>query len=327
MNTKQFNKFIDSLDSLNTIQFRKLKSNIKEVEDKEPVTKILETNYSELFCPHCNHIHVQRWGKRNGLQRYRCKMCRMTFNSLTGTPLARLRKKEQWIKYSMCLKQGLSIRKSAKKCDVHRNTAFKWRHRFLHNANHIKAKSLNGIVEADETYFLKSEKGNKNLTRKARKRGGTAYQRGGSKDHVCVFVSRDRNGYTIDSVFESFNALNLDKVFKNVLSKDALFCSDCKPVYKSFTKGSNIRHGSINLLKGEKIKKDIVHIQNVSLYHSRVKDWMIRFNGVATKYLHNYLSWFRELDEYNMETLPELILQRAKQIGRYKQNLEFNPLI
>ncbi len=54
---------------------------------------------------------------------------------------------------------------------------------------------------------------------------------------------------------------------------------------------------------------------------------MIRFNGVATKYLHNYLSWFRELDEFNMETLPELILQRAKQGGIYRQNYNLNPLI
>ena len=38
------------------------------------------------------------------------------------------------------------------------------------------------------------------------------------------------------------------------------------------------------------------HIQNVNAYHSRFKQWMRRFNGVATSYLPNYLGWFRALD-------------------------------
>ncbi len=171
MKTKQFNMLINSLGSLNTIQFRKLKSDIIKIEDEDPASKILETNYSDICCPYCKEIKVLRWGKRNCLQRYRCKLCKKTFNSLTGTPLARLRKKEQWISYSQCLKEGLSVRKSAVKCDVHRNTAFRWRHRFLLNANMVKAEKLYGIVEAEETYFLKSEKGSKKLSRKARKRG------------------------------------------------------------------------------------------------------------------------------------------------------------
>ncbi len=38
------------------------------------------------------------------------------------------------------------------------------------------------------------------------------------------------------------------------------------------------------------------HIQNVNVYHSRFKQRMGRFNGVATAYLPNYLGWFRALD-------------------------------
>lgn len=37
-------------------------------------------------------------------------------------------------------------------------------------------------------------------------------------------------------------------------------------------------------------------LQNVNSYHSRLKSWMERFNGVATKYLDHYLSWFQFLD-------------------------------
>ena len=36
-------------------------------------------------------------GQASRLQRYRCRACQRTFNALTGTALARLRKKEKWL--------------------------------------------------------------------------------------------------------------------------------------------------------------------------------------------------------------------------------------
>jgi hypothetical protein len=35
------------------------------------------------------------------------------------------------------------------------------------------------------------------------------------------------------------------------------------------------------------------HINNVNAYHGRLKEWMRRFHGVATKNLPSYLSWRR----------------------------------
>jgi len=68
------------------------------------------------------------------------------------------------------------------------------------------------------------------------------------------------------------------------------------------------------------VKKDIVHIKNVNAYHSRLKGWMRRFNGVATKYLDNYLSWYRCLDEFNMDIDSLTILLRAKSADNYTTN-------
>jgi len=318
MKTSQFKNILQEIHSLNTLQFRQLKEHIISIESQEEVAHQVESSRETVHCPHCQDKRVQRWGRRNGLQRYRCKECHKTFNCLTGTPLGRLRKKEYWLDYADCISSGLSVRKSALKCQIHRNTAFRWRHRFLKNANSIKPDNLNGIVEVDETYFLKSEKGNKNLLRKSRKRGGKASQRGVSKELVCVLVCRDRNKSTFDKIFESFNASELEVAINGILSKDALFCSDGKPVYKKYVKENMIRHGCLNLSKGIRVKKDIVHIQNVNAYHSRLKEWLFRFHGVATKYLENYLSWFRELDEFNMQISPKTILLRAKQCEKYK---------
>jgi len=52
-----------------------------------------------------------------------------------------------------------------------------------------------------------------------------------------------------------------------------------------------------------RVIKRIYHIQNVNAYHSRLKRWMQRFNGVATKYLDNYLIWFRFLDAHSRQAM------------------------
>ena len=216
METKSFKQLLISLRTLNSSQFRRLSNDINVIRIEKIVPVELETKIENLLCPYCQSGSFVRWGKRNDLQRYHCKDCHKKFNSLTKTPLARLRKKGLWLMYSECLKEGLSVRKTANICNVHKNTAFRWRHRFLENIKSIKADHLHGIVEADETYFLRSEKGNKNLTRKPRKRGGKASKRGLSKEQVCVFVSRDRNKNTFDRIFDSFTAKNLANEFLNI---------------------------------------------------------------------------------------------------------------
>ncbi len=318
MKTKRFKQLLHLIDHLNSSQFRQLKEKVRTFESKDYVATNLETSFEKISCPHCNSTNKWRWGKRNDLQRYKCKVCRKTFNSLSGTPLARLRRKEQWLEYSICLQQGQSVRKAGIRCQIHYNTAFKWRHRFLDNAKSIKPLSLNGIVEADETYFLRSDKGSRKLVRKPRKRGGKASKRGLSKEQVCVLVCRDRNTNTIDEIFEHFNSDQLSDSLKDLLSKDALFCSDGKSVYKKFTRTNHLRHGCLNLSAGQRVIKDIVHIQNVNSYHSRLKEWLIRFHGVATKYLESYLAWFRELDEFSMQVKPETLLLRGKELSEYK---------
>jgi transposase-like protein len=110
-------------------------------------------------CPHCASRVLQRWGYASRLPRYRCVACRRSFNALTGTPLARLRKKEQWPAQTQALITGESLVKAAKRCDVAVTTAFRWRHRFLSAPALDKPSRLNGIVEADETFILESFKG------------------------------------------------------------------------------------------------------------------------------------------------------------------------
>ncbi len=79
--------------------------------------------------------------------------------------------------YAQALIDGLRIRKAAALCRINENTAFLWRHRFLTFANTHQAQHEEGIVEADETFFLESFKGQRHLPHPARKRGGVGKTR------------------------------------------------------------------------------------------------------------------------------------------------------
>jgi transposase-like protein len=119
-------------------------------------------------CPHCAGREVVGWGRSDGLLRFRCKSCGRTFNALTKTPMAHLRKKDRWLDHARAMIEGKSLAKTAKLCGVHPTTAFRWRHRFLRAPASDKPRTLRGIVEADETYILESFKGRwSDLPRKA----------------------------------------------------------------------------------------------------------------------------------------------------------------
>ena len=236
------------------------------------------------------------WGMRDGLQRYYCYDCKKTFNALTGTPLARLRHKEKWMDFANDLIDSKSIRESAKHCGVHKNTTFRWRHRMLNNPKSLGSKHLHGIVEFDETYLLESHKGEQHLKRQPRQRGGKAHQRGISSEQTAILIARDRNGNTMDAILFKSNQTTLAEVMLPVVDKDALLCSDKKRSYLAFAKTYHLALKTVNSSAKEHVKEKIYHIQNVNAYDRRLKLWIKRFNGVATKYLESYLAWMRLLD-------------------------------
>ena len=120
------------------------------------VATVAQSRVEHTGCPHCGGRRLQRWGNSSGLPRYRCGGCQRTFNALTGTPLARLRKKERWADLAQALMSGESLIKAAERCGVAYTTAFRWRHRFLSAPALDKPSQPIGIVETGETFILKS---------------------------------------------------------------------------------------------------------------------------------------------------------------------------
>lgn len=267
----------------------------KHADGRAAITDIEARFAADPHCPHCQGQSLTKWGSANGLRRYLCKPCDVTFNALTGTPLAQLHKREVWLGHAGAVVDGLSLRKTAGRLDVHLSTAFRWRHRFLKAPKAVKAKVLDGTVEADETYFLHSEKGSRKLERPARKRGGKAKKRGLSDEQVPVLIARDRNKAMTDQVLADRSEKSIAAVLEPIIARSAVLVSDGAGAYRAFADRLRIPHVALNLSEGEH-RWGVYHIQNVNSYDSRLKTWMRRFNGVATKYLDSYLGWHRTKD-------------------------------
>ena len=79
---------------------------------------------------------------------------------------------------------------------------------------------------------------------------------------------------------------------------DAVLCSDGSAAMAAAARDIGVQHQAVNLSRGQRTRGPW-HIQNANAYHSRLKNWMHRFNGVATSYLESYLGWFRAIDRAN----------------------------
>jgi len=245
MKAAEFRQWVARLAGLTVGQREQVEQQLHSGDPRQATERLIaQFSGTPAHCPHCAHDRVNAWGTSAGLQRYRCKGCGKTFNALTGTPLARLRHRDQWHTYMLALIDGLSVRKAASRCGVDKNTAFLWRHRFLQLPADQKATRESGIVEADETYFLESFKGCRRMPRPSRRRGGKASKRGLSAEQIPVLIARDRVGETADFVLPKADKKHVGAVLKPLLAEDAILCTDGggSGVYAGLSLISCLRH-------------------------------------------------------------------------------------
>jgi len=291
--------------------------------DESLLGKLGRDRIESFGCPHCSSAEVRRWGRASGKPGYRCVTCRKTFNPLTGTPLAGLHYKERWADQAQALIAGDTVSKAAERCKVSYTTAFRWRHRFLAALNLDKPQRLSGIVEADETFILESFKGKRGkLSRAARKRGGKASKRGLSSEQIPVIVARDRSGATIDAVLPYLDIASMTAALGHVIASGAELCCDGGKAISGFARRARIKTHVLPAPGAPKPDAPQFHINNVNAYHSRLKEWMRRFHGVATENLPNYLSWRRTIEAFSTAATPDAWIRAAAGLGPYQQSSE-----
>jgi transposase-like protein len=298
MKTPDFQAFVEQLGDLSEGQRQIVVAALKGKGSASDAICLIERQFeTDPSCGHCGERAFGHWGTSgNGFKRYKCKCCGKTFTALTGTPLSGLHKRDRWVEYARALVDGVSLRKAAKRCRINLGTSFRWRHRFLTKPKGVKAKSVKGIVEADETFFRRSAKGSRKLVGRApRKRGEKAKPGLSTDDYAPVLIIRDRNGATTDQRLADLEARTIGAHLAPVVEHDAVLVSDGRAAYGVFAQERDLLHISIVASRGEHVYQGF-HLQNVNNYASRLKAWMRRFNGVATRYLDSYLGWWRMID-------------------------------
>ena len=128
-----------------------------------------------------------------------------------------------------------------------------------------------------------------------------------SAEQIPVLIARNRTGAHIDAVLPDRSEAAVRPVLEGKLSKDdTLPCMDGDKALIAFAEAEGIEYELIIASKGEHVHEKVLHLQNVNATVSRFKNWLTRFNGVASKYLPNYLAWRRRLEtgEIPFATMP-----------------------
>jgi transposase-like protein len=263
----------------------------------ENVKHDLGKTKNKKSCPHCASEKIYKRGKQKGVQMYQCRTCSKWYSETTGTPLWDIKLKHKWQGYLRCMEQGMTIKQISKEMGISIQTSFDWRHKVLSSLSSLAPQTLSDVVECDEMELALSNKGSRNLQRKARKRGNDFKRNPESKEITVVQVvtAVQRNGEKLLKAVESkrLSADEITKAFDGKLADQTTLITDKHRSYKLFAKeNKSIKHKTI--LAQEHISKEDnnVHLQHVNNTHAQLRTFLLPFNGVSSKYLQNYLNWF-----------------------------------
>ena len=292
-----------SLSSLSPTEIAELQQTLDQISSSNPITPKSQQSRRHLLdnklgcCPHCGHKKYVKFGIDKGSQRYKCKSCNRSFTEYTGTWMAGLQRKDKIDDYLTLMHQEKSLDKIKEILSINKKTAFDWRHKILSALQDTDKDDFTGITESDETFFLDSKKGQLVTDRIPRKRGGTSKTKGISNDQVAVIVTQDRTS-TLDLSVVTMGRLkkiDIENAIGSRIDKDlTILCSDAHVSYKGFAIDNNLEHHTLKGIIKQRVKNKIYHIQHVNSTHNRVKKWIGNtFWGVSTKYLQQYLNWYR----------------------------------
>lgn len=264
-------------------------------------------------CPKCQSERIIKNGSQNDVQKFRCKVCRKTFGLHTGTSVHYLHFKEDWLKFIELTIESKSIRFISSLLGRDKQTVFDWRHKLLSSLDNIFQKEFKGIVEMDDMLVRFNQKGRVNNFFEEVRRSevvvsstGNKYskrrkisKRGISNEQVSVLFTIDRyktvdmkllkrgkiNMKSLEDVFDSglVDRLNTN----NIIVTDG--CRSYGPILKGFT------HERLIISKKQKTRGNY-HLNTLNYYCGEFKRWIgYHFRSVSTKYLQNYLNYFKML--------------------------------
>lgn len=263
-------------------------------------------------CPRCGSRAVVGWGGFSGRRRFRCRGCRRTFSDFTATPFFRSRYPLHWHAFAGCMRDGLSVRAAGHRIGVHKDTAWRWRHRLLAGLAPREQELLQEQVYLGQGLFPHSEKGARGLQR------GHYPRRYLDPDRplIRVLFARDVHRRSLAAVLtaEVMGRPTLDEVRAHLLPRLGNVCVLRSQWGRYGPLGALCRKAEpvggrpcrpVRSLSCELVR----HSRVIAAYRFELRRWLRRFHGVSSRYLANYLHWFRLVDPGEAESAPRLLLR------------------
>lgn len=258
-------------------------------------------------CPYCNCRNIIKYGRYRGLQRFKClnENCKRTFSQKTKTLFSHSKKSsELWIKYFILMNNGKSLRECAAILNINLATSFYWRHKILITQNKNYYSILKNYVEVSKIMIKENFKGDKK---------SNTYR----KEKVFIACAMDSNKNLLSKVIARYtiSLKSIDMYFSYNIDKNAVLSSYNDRYFDIYSKKHN---SSIFPIKEDIISKIVKEINDndnnfsnknyindiknlnsnlpykclfIHSFSLNIKRWLMRFRGVATKYLENYLNW------------------------------------
>lgn len=320
------------------------------LEDFSLINELNLTSLSskDMVCRKCGADNFVKNGTMNGVQRYQCKTCKSTQFHDAHTPLYNLKFKDKWSDFVFIMldnERPKSNKSISSELEISSKTAHRWRHKFLSSLNTANAIELQEETELDEVYFPFAVKGVigkekfdvyiepdhpdnvESAFRKEEKRmEDENYQsifmclHNRHQDFDFIPIKNQKKGIVSEA--------DLTRIMKAIDLTGKTVITDSEPSMKSFlNKTDEVNHlmfKSYELKHGVMREKN-VHNNNINNTMMLLRNWMKDFFGVSTKYLWNYLKWFRFIRKFEIFKLKELVkdtLSDKQSYPRFKSIFE-----
>jgi len=324
------NNLIEEIKSLKSYQRDRL---LKIIQDLSIVNHINteELALSDMICRKCGKTHFIKNGHSpGGHQRYKCKECNSSQSADANTPLYNLKLKHKWSDFvfiMLDMESSKTCQSIADKLYIDKKTAHSWRHKFTTSLSNISPLELSEELEVDEIYLPFTVKGvigkekydiwegvnhpdNKESDFRIieQKKEEEKYQ----NIFLCIHNRNDDFTYypikTLKKGIVSEADLNL--IFNKLKLKNRTIITDSEPSMKASLKNidgiNHLTFKSYEIKKGI-LKQKNIHNNNINNTMKLLKDWLKDFHGVSTKYLQNYLNWFRFIRLFDFSKIKKII--------------------
>ena len=276
-------------------------------------------------CPRCGCPRFTRKGRSaGGAQRWLCAGCRRTFSAKTMGLLAQSKlPPATWMAFAECMADALSLRESASRCGVSLYTAWFMRMRVCEVMRRRAPAPRAGSYQVDGMAVRESLSGNHGrsgwfeMPRKAHRNGrdGRKGETSKSPRSICVVAGVNEWGdcFCRAACRGVPGQGDIGLVLLDEVPRGSAVATDGHKSYGMLA-AWGWPHAAVD--PADPSGGDINRVNSL---HSRLRDFLRPFHGVATRRLQSYLDWFCWRERLRCEDGDRReILYAHETAGRYE---------